>query len=66
LGDAFGDIQSMNHTDGVRITFASGDIVHLRPSGNAPELRCYTEADSEADAKAINQRCMQILATWLS
>ncbi len=66
LGDVFGDIQSMDYTDGVRITFASGDIVHLRPSGNAPELRCYTEADSEADAKAINQRCMQTLATWLS
>lgn len=34
-------------TDGLRVSFASGDIVHLRPSGNAPELRCYAESDNE-------------------
>jgi phosphomannomutase len=28
-------------------------VVHLRPSGNAPELRCYVEADSEARAEGI-------------
>ena len=36
----------LDDTDGLRITFASGEIVHLRPSGNAPELRCYTEAEA--------------------
>jgi phosphomannomutase len=30
----------------------------LRPSGNAPELRCYTEADSEARARALNQAAL--------
>lgn len=40
-------------TDGVRMTFADGDIVHLRPSGNAPELRCYAEAASIDGAKKL-------------
>jgi len=40
-------------TDGLRLTFANGEIVHLRPSGNAPELRCYAEADSEAKAQEL-------------
>jgi phosphomannomutase len=35
------------------MTLASGEIVHLRASGNAPELRCYTEADSRRDAERL-------------
>lgn len=31
-------------TDGLRFGFVSGEVLHLRPSGNAPELRCYAEA----------------------
>ncbi|AOT09714.1 phosphomannomutase [Pseudoalteromonas luteoviolacea] len=32
--------------DGLRLSLDSGDIIHLRPSGNAPELRCYVESNS--------------------
>jgi phosphomannomutase len=39
--------------DGVRMTLASGDIVHLRASGNAPELRCYCEAASGQEAERL-------------
>jgi phosphomannomutase len=39
--------------DGVRMTLASGEIVHLRASGNAPELRCYCEAASPRDAERL-------------
>lgn len=35
---------SIDETDGLRMTLNNGDIVHLRPSGNAPELRCYAES----------------------
>jgi phosphomannomutase len=44
----FGDetIKSVNEIDGLRITLSDGRIIHLRPSGNAPELRCYSESDS--------------------
>ncbi|MCF7994616.1 MAG: hypothetical protein K9L88_07235, partial [Chromatiaceae bacterium] len=45
---------------------ASGDILHLRPSGNAPELRAYTEADSPERARDLNQRCLAILEGWRS
>ena len=43
-------ITSVDETDGLRITLADGSIVHLRPSGNAPELRCYAEADNYSQA----------------
>ncbi len=48
-----------NNTDGLRITFDNGEIVHLRPSGNAPELRCYCEASS-------NQRAVQLVKNVLA
>ena len=43
----------LNQLDGLRMTLNNGEIVHLRPSGNAPELRCYAEADSNARAEEI-------------
>lgn len=46
-------------TDGVRVSFLNDEIVHLRPSGNAPELRCYTEADSLVRAQML---CAEVIA----
>jgi phosphomannomutase len=40
-------------TDGLRVTLGYAGIVHLRPSGNAPEFRLYTEADSPAAAQNL-------------
>ena len=40
-------------TDGLRLTLASGRVLHLRPSGNAPEFRIYAEAESPAAAAAL-------------
>jgi phosphomannomutase len=65
FGVAFGPVADMDATDGVRVTFASGEIAHLRPSGNAPELRAYTEADSPERAAEMNRICMGILASWI-
>jgi len=48
-----GRVVRLNRVDGLRITFANGEIIHLRPSGNAPEFRCYAEADSEQRARQI-------------
>ena len=31
-------VLTIDQTDGLRVEFDTGDIVHLRPSGNAPEL----------------------------
>ncbi|MBE0470900.1 MAG: phosphomannomutase [Methyloprofundus sp.] len=55
---------AFDYTDGVRITLANDELVHLRGSGNAPELRCYTEADSYHRAKALNQLCIQQMDAW--
>lgn len=59
---AFGPVALMDFTDGARITFSSGDIVHLRPSGNAPEFRCYTESSSEGRAAQNNETALGIVA----
>lgn len=64
LGDEFGELESINYTDGLRMTFKNQDVLHLRPSGNAPELRCYSESTSYQQAKSINQQCMNILKSW--
>jgi phosphomannomutase len=62
----FGQVTKIDHTDGIRITFTEGDIVHLRPSGNAPEMRCYTESVSEGRAQEMNKICINHLEGWRS
>ena len=58
LAPAAGGITAIDTTDGLRVSFANGDIVHLRPSGNAPELRCYAESDTPEAATALCQACL--------
>ena len=57
-----GNSADIDSTDGLRVTFASGDIVHLRLSGNAPELRCYAESDTPDRAQQLCQDCLQRVA----
>ncbi|WP_462152100.1 phosphomannomutase [Pseudoalteromonas xiamenensis] len=47
------EIVGINETDGLRITFVDDVVVHLRPSGNAPELRCYVEAKEQDSALSL-------------
>jgi phosphomannomutase len=49
----FGAVTRVDRTDGVRILFDNGDVAHVRPSGNADELRIYAVADTQARADAI-------------
>ncbi len=44
---------SIDNTDGLRLELSNSTIIHLRPSGNAPELRCYAEAERMEDAIAL-------------
>ncbi|WP_029849495.1 phosphomannomutase [Vibrio parahaemolyticus] len=46
-------VECTNTTDGLRLSLTNDVIIHLRPSGNAPELRCYAEAASFDTAKAL-------------
>jgi phosphomannomutase len=43
----------INTLDGIRCFFRNGDIAHVRPSGNAPQLRIYAQARSPMRADAI-------------
>jgi len=64
VGDLAGVPVALNITDGVRLTFESDDIIHFRPSGNAPELRCYTESATESRAVALNAACIALMESW--
>jgi phosphomannomutase len=39
--------------DGVQLFLENGEMLHLRPSGNAPEMRCYAEAATAARAAQL-------------
>ncbi len=55
---------SVNSTDGLRITLERGDIVHLRPSGNAPELRCYAESSSEHSSAKLVENALNFISNY--
>ncbi len=61
LGMGEFDVVNVNTTDGLRMTLNNGDVVHLRPSGNAPELRCYAEAHSFQRAVWLVKQCLMML-----
>ncbi|MCE6958711.1 phosphomannomutase [Cereibacter sphaeroides] len=62
LGEA---AASLDRTDGLRIRCVSGRILHLRPSGNAPELRLYVEADAPEAARDLLARGLHALGAAL-
>ena len=49
----FIEIVKINYTDGLRLYFANHDVVHIRPSGNADELRIYALSDTQLRADQI-------------
>jgi phosphomannomutase len=59
-----GEVVSVDHLDGLRATLKDGSIIHYRPSGNAPELRCYTEASSAAAARDLLKRGLAAAAAF--
>ena len=69
FGDAFGKVESVDRTDGLRVTFQPFDdaqgrgseVLHMRPSGNAPEFRCYNEAGSQTRVLEMQKQSMEIL-----
>jgi phosphomannomutase len=58
---SFGGVQAVDTTDGLRVVFGNDQIVHIRPSGNAPELRCYTEASNRLAAIDTNKYVLSFL-----
>lgn len=61
MGPESGEIVAIDKTDGLRVGFSNGDIIHLRPSGNAPELRCYAESSTQEEAQRLCMSCLERL-----
>ncbi|MGO4908229.1 phosphomannomutase [Pseudorhodobacter sp. W20_MBD10_FR17] len=58
----FGTIETIDLTDGLRVNLVNGDVVHLRPSGNAPEFRIYAQSNSEERAKHLTAHVRSAVA----
>jgi phosphomannomutase len=58
VGELSGHCVSIELTDGVRMTTDADEIIHLRASGNAPELRCYAEATSQERASFLVEQVL--------
>lgn len=57
---------TINYLDGIRITTSRGEIIHFRPSGNAPEFRCYTEAATQERAEQIAQNALRKITEMIN
>ncbi len=56
---------ALDLTDGLRVSFADETVIHLRPSGNAPEFRCYAEAENGARAEMLMRETLQSVTARL-
>ncbi|KJF85808.1 phosphomannomutase [Photobacterium phosphoreum] len=57
-------VECINLTDGLRIILVNGDVIHLRPSGNAPELRCYAESGQLEQAQYIVTKSLENIQSF--
>lgn len=53
----------VDQTDGLRILLSDDSYLHLRSSGNAPELRCYVESDNKILSKQRVEQVLDIIKT---
>lgn len=60
--EPLGRISAVSDVDGLRVTLEEGGVIHLRPSGNAPEMRCYVEANSLENASRLLANGMQLVS----
>ncbi|WP_414899996.1 phosphomannomutase [Rhizobium cremeum] len=61
---SLGTVKSTSDIDGLRVTLGDDSIIHFRPSGNAPEMRCYVEAADEDAAQALLEKGLGLLGGW--
>lgn len=57
---------SSSDIDGLRVTLEDASIIHFRPSGNAPEMRCYVEAADDTAANALLAQGLGLIRAWAS
>ncbi len=58
------EITDINTLDGVRVTYENKDVLHIRPSGNAPELRCYAESVSISKSLEYTSKLISYLESF--
>lgn len=54
-------VKDFNELDGLRFTLTNDDVIHLRKSGNAPELRCYVESSTPESTQQLLNKSMETL-----
>lgn len=59
-----GAVRDTSNIDGLRVTLADGSTIHFRPSGNAPEMRCYVEAANEEEAAALLEKGLNLIRNF--
>ncbi|MBK5566785.1 phosphomannomutase [Ensifer sp. SSB1] len=59
-----GGVAAVSDIDGLRVTLDDGRIIHFRPSGNAPEMRCYVEAETPEAAEMLLSRGLSTIRRW--
>jgi phosphomannomutase len=42
--------------------FGNDRVIHIRGSGNAPELRCYAEAESQIVAERLANEALRVVS----
>ncbi|MCF1469754.1 phosphomannomutase [Agrobacterium vitis] len=61
-----GTVRETSDIDGLRVTLDDNRVIHFRPSGNAPEMRCYVEASDQVSAASLLVQGLDLLAKWPS
>ena len=64
LAEELKGIEDVNTVDGVKLKTTSGDCVHLRPSGNAPEFRVYVESGVKAKAELLLKETLRFCESY--
>jgi len=59
-----GAVADVSDIDGLRVTLTDGRVLHFRPSGNAPEMRCYVEAADKDSASRLLEQGLSLLSGW--
>ena len=59
-----GQVAQRSDIDGLRVTLKDRRVIHFRPSGNAPEMRCYVEAEDAESAEALLQAGLARVREW--
>ena len=62
--ESLGKVRSVSDVDGLRVTLDDDSVIHFRPSGNAPEMRCYVEASDEKASGALLHKGLELIRNF--